>query len=338
MASSCGSKVRKYNTGGETKVDPKDFVGHPIKHTTNALKKIRERMKNPKGFSEGGDISEENEEYENSKLARDSMNEMYRKREQNRQQRRGPLTRRASHRKTYAAGGPISDEERYGKVGAAIRKLDPEAYANRKDKSAEANLALLKQLREKDKSAQKSTRVESAEESMRTGKPMKDSGFTAVRAPSSGPTTRGGARRPVPAAPVARPSQGASRREFGQDLRGPKYSAGDIQTAETATKVLGAGMSAAPGVGMAMRGARLGATAAREAAKKAAEAAAKKEAAKKTAKELERRRRTLSGSNIGAQSRPTITRRTGGSITKYAAGGAVRGDGICRVKTKGRMR
>lgn len=43
----------------------------------------------------------------------------------------------------------MSDEERYGKVGAMIRRLDPEAYKNRSDKSAEANLKLLKELRAK---------------------------------------------------------------------------------------------------------------------------------------------------------------------------------------------
>jgi hypothetical protein len=50
--------------------------------------------------------------------------------------------------KKMAEGG-MTDEEKYGKVGAAIRRLDPEAYKNRKDKSAEANLRLLKELREK---------------------------------------------------------------------------------------------------------------------------------------------------------------------------------------------
>jgi hypothetical protein len=43
----------------------------------------------------------------------------------------------------------MTDEERYGKVGAAIRRLDPEAYKRRTDKSAEANLKLLKELRAK---------------------------------------------------------------------------------------------------------------------------------------------------------------------------------------------
>jgi len=40
----------------------------------------------------------------------------------------------------------MTDEERYGKVGAEIRRLDPEAYKNR-PKSMEGNLKLLKELR-----------------------------------------------------------------------------------------------------------------------------------------------------------------------------------------------
>lgn len=42
----------------------------------------------------------------------------------------------------------MTDEERYGKVGAAIRRLDPEAYKNR-PKTLEGNMKLLKELREK---------------------------------------------------------------------------------------------------------------------------------------------------------------------------------------------
>ena len=44
----------------------------------------------------------------------------------------------------------MTDEERYGKVGAAIRRLDPEAYKNR-PRSMEGNLKLLKELRAKSK-------------------------------------------------------------------------------------------------------------------------------------------------------------------------------------------
>jgi hypothetical protein len=53
------------------------------------------------------------------------------------------------------AEGGMTDEEKYGKVGAEIRRLDPEAYKNRKDRSAEANLRLLKELREKSRGTRK---------------------------------------------------------------------------------------------------------------------------------------------------------------------------------------
>jgi hypothetical protein len=58
-------------------------------------------------------------------------------------------TRRMSSSKKASE---MSDEEKYGKVGAAIRRLDPEAYKNRTDKSAAGNLKLLKELQEKSKS------------------------------------------------------------------------------------------------------------------------------------------------------------------------------------------
>ena len=51
--------------------------------------------------------------------------------------------------KRFAEGG-MSDEERYGKVGAEIRRLDPEAYKNR-PRSAEGNLKLLEELRNRAK-------------------------------------------------------------------------------------------------------------------------------------------------------------------------------------------
>ena len=56
--------------------------------------------------------------------------------------------------KKMAEGG-MTDEEKYGKVGAEIRRLDPESYKNRKDRSAEANLRLLKELREKSRGTRK---------------------------------------------------------------------------------------------------------------------------------------------------------------------------------------
>ena len=42
----------------------------------------------------------------------------------------------------------MTDEERYGKVGAEIRRLDPEAYKNR-PRTLEGNLNLLKELRKR---------------------------------------------------------------------------------------------------------------------------------------------------------------------------------------------
>jgi hypothetical protein len=66
--------------------------------------------------------------------------------------------------KKYVEGGKITDEERYGRVGAEIRRLDPEAYKNRTDKSAAANMKLLKELREKKKDS--SSRKMSTEEFM----------------------------------------------------------------------------------------------------------------------------------------------------------------------------
>jgi len=333
MASNCGSKMRKYNTGGETKADPKDFVGHPIKHTTNALKKIRERMNRPKGMSSGGPTNPRGGQRRTIHGRPDPEGDIYSPSVRSR--RHGSKTR-AVRDPGYEEGGPVkklsemTDEERYGKTGAEIRRLDPEAYANRKDKSAEANLALLKQLREKDKAAQKSTRVESAEESMRTGKPMKDSGFTAVRAPSSGPTTRGGARRPAPAAPVARPSQGASRREFGQDLRGPKYSGKDIQTAEKMAQATLLGLTAGR-AGSSGSFSRAASAPAKVAPRPTPPRARKIGSGRTTDRTTPPRAKKIGSGR-------TTNKNAGGSIKKYAAGGAVRGDGICRVKTKGRMR
>ena len=48
------------------------------------------------------------------------------------------------------ASKKMTDEERYGKVGAEIRRLDPEAYKNR-PKTMEGNLKLLEELRNRSK-------------------------------------------------------------------------------------------------------------------------------------------------------------------------------------------
>lgn len=55
----------------------------------------------------------------------------------------------------------MTDEERYGKVGAAIRRLDPEAYKNR-PKTLEGNMKLLKELQEKANKPAESKATESS--------------------------------------------------------------------------------------------------------------------------------------------------------------------------------
>lgn len=88
----------------------------------------------------------------------------------------------------------MTDEERYGKVGAEIRRLDPEAYKNR-PKSAEGNLKLLKELREKGKETP--ARQMSASEFMSDVKSRGGVGLApSSSSASKGPSTRGGRRRP----------------------------------------------------------------------------------------------------------------------------------------------
>ena len=82
----------------------------------------------------------------------------------------------------------MSDEERYGKVGAEIRKLDPEAYKNR-PKTAEGNLKLLKELRAKNKDA--SPRQMSSDEFMGEYSRRQEKKEEPA---SKGPSTRGGRR------------------------------------------------------------------------------------------------------------------------------------------------
>lgn len=65
----------------------------------------------------------------------------------------------------------MTDEERYGKVGAEIRKLDPEAYKNRPG-TAEGNMKLLKELRAK---AAKSSSREADSEDYTTNRPKRAS-------------------------------------------------------------------------------------------------------------------------------------------------------------------
>lgn len=85
----------------------------------------------------------------------------------------------------------MTDEERYGKVGAEIRRLDPEAYKNR-PKSMEGNLKLLKELRAKNKETP--ARQMSADEFMEGVKEREFASTSAPAAVSKGPSTRGGRR------------------------------------------------------------------------------------------------------------------------------------------------
>jgi hypothetical protein len=89
----------------------------------------------------------------------------------------------------------MTDEERYGKVGAAIRRLDPEAYKNR-PKSMEGNLKLLKELQGKNKESAEPTpaRRMSADEFMSGVESRGFSTAPSASAASKGPSTRGGRR------------------------------------------------------------------------------------------------------------------------------------------------
>ena len=88
----------------------------------------------------------------------------------------------------------MTDEERYGKVGAEIRRLDPEAYKNR-PRSAVGNLKLLKELRERNKETP--ARQMSADEFMSGVKSRGVSSAPSVSVASKGPSTRGGRRAPA---------------------------------------------------------------------------------------------------------------------------------------------
>ena len=84
----------------------------------------------------------------------------------------------------------MTDEERYGKVGAEIRRLDPEAYKNR-PRSAEGNIKLLKELREKTKETP--ARRLDPDEFMSLGRGARASD-DAPKSTTRGPSTRGGRR------------------------------------------------------------------------------------------------------------------------------------------------
>jgi len=125
----------------------------------------------------------------------------------------------------FAEGG-MTDEERYGKVGAAIRKLDPEAYKNR-PRTLEGNLNLLKELRAKGKKA--STSAESK---------------TTDSVTESSTSTRGGPTRRVATGPAAI----EKRRQREYSARNPQYSEPEPGLQAVDEELLGPKAKAAIGV------------------------------------------------------------------------------------------
>lgn len=97
--------------------------------------------------------------------------------------------------------GGMTDEERYGKVGAAIRRLDPEAYKNR-PRTLEGNLNLLKELRAKSKKSSDSTKSDKSDS-----------------VTESSTSTRGGPSRRVAVGPAAM----ERRRQAEYQARNPQY-------------------------------------------------------------------------------------------------------------------
>lgn len=288
---SCGMK--KYSKGGNKGLANIGRYTHPVGATTWALQnmgkgKKTKDTKDPKGMKEGEDVSDE---FENSKLARDSMNEAaYRP-------SRGPTTRRRANRMPkYADGGKVdvskmTDEERYGKVGAEIRRLDPEAFKNR-PKTAEGNIALLKELRAKAKGGEK------APSAPYTMTPEEFGSMTRVNPRPAPP-------RPAPSAP-----RSAGQRPVPKG-RGDRTSSSGLTVREARI----ASGKESPFERRSMMGT---AGSRREAIAQGYDRKPRREAIEK--------------------GKEALGKKTGGAIKKYAAGGAVRGDGICRVKTKGRMR
>jgi hypothetical protein len=107
----------------------------------------------------------------------------------------------------------MTDEERYGKVGAEIRRLDPEAYKNR-PKTMEGNLKLLKQLR--GRSAETPARQLTPDEFMSptSRRVMSDTSMPSSR----GPSTRGGRR-------ASAEETEASNRRIGEQVTAKRASA-----------------------------------------------------------------------------------------------------------------
>ena len=90
----------------------------------------------------------------------------------------------------------MTDEERYGKVGAEIRRLDPEAFKNRTDKSAAANMELLKKLRAKKATPEPEPETETKSESDTDTSPRRANLSPRMsNSPTSSPKFRGPDRK-----------------------------------------------------------------------------------------------------------------------------------------------
>ena len=193
----------------------------------------------------------------------------------------------------------MTDEERYGKVGAEIRRLDPEAYKNR-PRSAEGNIKLLNELRAKSKVTP--ARQLDADEFM-SGKYRRRDSEAPSMAVSKGPSTRGG-RRPSKDDMVAkRASQAISRASRSGELPSDRASGYRSQAEQTgmspeqrAEKARGYAKDIAMTAGAAKLGSAAGSAygrtsgAFRKSADKASESAGRSLAQKGIPREYERYR------------------------------------------------
>ncbi len=256
----------------------------------------------------------------------------------------------------------MTDEERYGKVGAEIRRLDPEAYKNR-PRSMEGNLKLLKELEAKAKAA-----------------PASAAPAAPVTPIAKGPTSRGGRRasaeetetsnRRISDKMIANRATAAMERnrsmlpsDRGTGFRSQAEETG-MDAEQRAAKARGYAKDIAMTAGVAKLGSAAGSayrrtgTQFRKAADKASEMEGKALARKDVPSYSERYRASEAGAARRAASpkrkREEAERRLdeklasdmeggfnkGGRVKKYAGGGAVssRADGIAkRGKTRCRI-
>lgn len=205
----------------------------------------------------------------------------------------------------------MTDKERYGEIGAEIRRLDPEAYKNR-PKTLEGNLSLLRELREKRKTSEETA------------------------PPRRGPSTRGGNRTPTVTVTARReetPGQ-RYRGEYGetsealsnltpeQKEEALKFGVGTALSMVPLARAIRGPASFGQSGRVNVRGATL---AERErSASAAADYAGRTKLLKETA---EGRARLSRGSSY----------KSGGSVKSYAGGGRIDGCAI-KGKTKGTYR